>query len=42
MPTWLAGVRVGSHLSAMIHSWCAGEEAEFTYRLGEKPGFHLG
>jgi hypothetical protein len=25
----------------IVHGWRAGEEAEFTYRLGEKPGFHL-
>jgi hypothetical protein len=25
----------------MIHGWRAGEEVEFTYRLGEKPGFQL-
>jgi hypothetical protein len=25
----------------MVNGWCAGEEVEFTYRLGEKPGFHL-
>jgi hypothetical protein len=24
-----------------VNGWCAGEEVEFTYRLGEKPGFHL-
>jgi hypothetical protein len=25
----------------MVNGWHAGEEIEFTYRLGEKPGFHL-
>jgi hypothetical protein len=25
----------------MVNGWRAGEELEFTYRLGEKPGFHL-
>lgn len=25
----------------MVNGWCAGEEVEFTYHLGEKPGFHL-
>jgi hypothetical protein len=25
----------------MVNGWRAGEEIEFTYRLGEKPGFHL-
>jgi hypothetical protein len=25
----------------MVNGWRAGEEVEFTYRLGEKPGFHL-
>jgi hypothetical protein len=25
----------------MVDGWRAGEEVEFTYRLGEKPGFHL-
>ena len=25
----------------MVHGWRAGEEVEFTYRLGEKPGFYL-
>jgi hypothetical protein len=25
----------------MVHGWRAGEEVEFTYRLGEKPGFQL-
>jgi hypothetical protein len=25
----------------MVHGWHAGEELEFTYRLGEKPGFQL-
>jgi hypothetical protein len=25
----------------MVNGWRAGEEAEFTYRLGKKPGFHL-
>jgi hypothetical protein len=25
----------------MVQGWRAGEEVEFTYRLGEKPGFHL-
>jgi hypothetical protein len=26
----------------MVNGWRAGEEVEFTYRLGKKPGFHLG
>jgi hypothetical protein len=26
----------------IVNGWSAGEELEFTYRLGEKPGFHLG
>jgi hypothetical protein len=25
----------------MVNGWRGGEEVEFTYRLGEKPGFHL-
>ena len=25
----------------MVNGWRAGEQVEFTYRLGEKPGFHL-
>jgi hypothetical protein len=25
----------------IVNGWNAGEEVEFTYRLGEKPGFHL-
>jgi len=25
----------------IVNGWHAGEEVEFTYRLGEKPGFHL-
>jgi hypothetical protein len=25
----------------MVHDWRAGDDIEFTYRLGEKPGFHL-
>jgi hypothetical protein len=25
----------------IVHGWRAGEEIEFTYRLGEKPGFHM-
>jgi hypothetical protein len=25
----------------MVHGWRAGEEVELTYRLGERPGFHL-
>jgi hypothetical protein len=25
----------------LVSGWHAGEEVEFTYRLGEKPGFHL-
>jgi hypothetical protein len=25
----------------MVNGWRTGEEAEFTYRLGKKPGFHL-
>jgi hypothetical protein len=25
----------------MVNGWHAGEQIEFTYRLGKKPGFHL-
>ena len=25
----------------MVHGWRPGEEVEFTYRLGERPGFHV-
>jgi hypothetical protein len=25
----------------MVHGWRAGDEVEFTYRLGEKPGFQV-